>query len=502
LEDTRSSEAGADSWAADASADRSSAPERSAAGTSECRPADAESNTTMTNSLDTDCTRLTMDLVGQLRKPGRIMTEGASIPLIYNLFQRLIGPMPEWSRHLDRIASMGFDWVLLNPFHQPGLSGSLYAVKDYYRFADMFIGPGAEAPDEQFRNFLEEAHRRGLRVMMDLVINHTAVDSPLTLKHPEWYKHDEEGRVRHPGASQGDKRIEWGDLAELDHEGSPDRENLWSYWLQLTEHYSSLGVDGYRCDAAYQVPVELWELLIGRNRSKFPKSTWLAETLGCDVEATLETAGAGFQYVYNSLKWWDYRENWALERYEKLQGKSSSIGFPESHDTRRLADELNGDQNAVKQRMYFTAFTATGWMIVLGFEWGFRKKCDVVSSTPEDFEEPLCDLTESIRATLALKREHAVLHQDCPMRRLPVRNRNVLVLHRRTLDRSQEALLLVNIDTEKAQQVRLSPGRPFTENGKAQDCSPERRGKIPPGTKWKIRLAPAEVKVYIASNHA
>jgi starch synthase (maltosyl-transferring) len=427
------------------------------------------------------------------------MTEGTSIPLVYNLFQRLIGPMPEWSKHLDRIASMGFDWVLLSPFHQPGFSGSIYAVKDYYRLADMFLGPGEQAPEEQLRSFLREAHRRGLRVMMDLVINHTAIDSPLTREHPEWYKHDEQGQLLHPGAFEGDEWVEWGDLAELDHEGSPDRENLWSYWLRLTDHYSSLGVDGYRCDAAYQVPVELWEFLIGRNRSRFPKSTWLAETLGCNVEETLATASAGFQYIYNSLKWWDYRESWALDRYEKLQGKSSSIGFPESHDTRRLADELEGNEKAVKQRMYFTAFTATGWMIVLGFEWGFRKKCDVVNTTPEDFEAPQYDLTDTIRAALALKREHPVLHEDCPMRRVPVRNRNVLVLHRQTLDRSQEALLLVNIDTKRPRQVLLEPGLSFTEKDKAQDCSPERRGKIPAGRRWTIRLAPAEVKVYIAT---
>lgn len=427
------------------------------------------------------------------------MKKGDEIPLVYNLFQRLVGPMPEWSAHLDRIASMGFNWVFLNPVHLPGLSGSLYAVKDYYRFADMFVGPGDKAPEEQFRSFLEEAHSKGLRVMMDLVINHTAVDSPLTREHPDWYKRDDEGGIKHPGALQDDEWVEWGDLAEIDNEDSPDRESLWKYWHRLTRHYVSLGVDGFRCDAAYQVPADLWEFLIGKTGKEFPETVWFAETLGCEVEETLATARAGFQYIFNSLKWWDYREDWALKQNEKLQGRAASVGFPESHDTERLAEELGGKEPAVKQRMFFTAFTATGWMIPLGFEWGFRKKCDVVNTTPEDFEEPRYDLTDSIRSAVSLKREHAVLHEDCPMQELPAGNGKVAALRRRSLDRSQEALLLINTDTDGHQEALVEPGPLFTGKGKAEDCSPEKKEQVPGQDKWKVRLAPAEVKVYIAS---
>ncbi len=428
------------------------------------------------------------------------MKKNADVPLVYNLFQRLVGSMPAWRRHLDRIASMGFNWVFLNPFHQTGLSGSLYAVRDYYCFADIFIGPGEKTPEEQLQSFIEEAHAQGLRVMMDLVINHTAVDSPLTVDHPEWYMRDDEGGIRHPGALRDDEWVEWGDLAEIDNESAPDREKLWNYWVRLARHYASLGVDGYRCDAAYQVPAKLWEFLIGEHRKRFPESAWFAETLGCEVEETLATARAGFDYIFNSLKWWDYREDWALKQNGKLQGRARSVGFPESHDTERLAEELDGDREAVKQRMYFTAFTATGWMIPLGFEWGFRKPCDVVNAAPEDFEEPRYDLTGEIRAALALKSEHPVLREDCPMAEVPADNRHVTVLHRRSLDRSQEALLLVNTDPRKEQAVQVEPGSPFTDRGRAKDRSPEAGGEVPEGDRWRLRLAPAGLKLYIV-NH-
>jgi starch synthase (maltosyl-transferring) len=149
--------------------------------------------------------------------------------------------------------------------------------------------------------------------------------------------------------------------------------------------------------------------------------------------------------------------------------------------------------------MYFTAFTATGWMIPLGFEWGFQKKCDVVNTSPEDFEKPRYDLTDAIRRAMALKKENTVLHEDCHMHKVPVPNQKVLALHRQSLDRSQEALLLVNIGTREEQKVDLEPGPPFTEKKRARDCSPEGKGEVPRGDKWRIRLAPAEVKVYIVN---
>ena len=70
-------------------------------------------------------------------------------PRIYNLFPLLAGPVPAWSGHLDRIAGMGFDWIYVNPFHYPGFSGSLYAVKDFYAAAP--AAPGRRRPGRAAR---------------------------------------------------------------------------------------------------------------------------------------------------------------------------------------------------------------------------------------------------------------------------------------------------------------------------------------------------------------
>ncbi|NIR42418.1 MAG: alpha-amylase, partial [Gemmatimonadetes bacterium] len=71
---------------------------------------------------------------------GHHETDMAEGPRIYNLFPLLAGPVEEWAKHLGRVADMGFNWVYVNPFHYPGFSGSLYAVKDYYELHPLLRG--------------------------------------------------------------------------------------------------------------------------------------------------------------------------------------------------------------------------------------------------------------------------------------------------------------------------------------------------------------------------
>jgi len=125
------------------------------------------------------------------------MSDNASaseIPTIYNLFPKLVGDVGKWFPHVERAADMGFNWLFLNPIHLTGASGSLYSIRDYFRFSPVFF-PGDD-PEEQkrlFQRFVDRCRERGVEVMVDLVINHTAIDSPLVNEHPAWYQRNEDG---------------------------------------------------------------------------------------------------------------------------------------------------------------------------------------------------------------------------------------------------------------------------------------------------------------------
>ena len=59
-------------------------------------------------------------------------------------------------------------------------------------------------------------------------------------------------------------------------------------------HYVTLGFGGFRCDAAYKVPAEVWRALTGAGRAASAEVLFCAETLGAPYDAVLILADAGF----------------------------------------------------------------------------------------------------------------------------------------------------------------------------------------------------------------
>ena len=338
-----------------------------------------------------------------------------TVPMIYNLFPRLVGSMDRWPEHTARARRMGFNWVYINPIQYPGFSGSLYAVKDFYRLNPLFVPEGAADPEAFLADTLATIHDQGLRVMMDLVINHTAKDSDLAKQHPDWFCRDDDGELVSPSAiDPADARnvTVWGDLAEVDNADSEDRDALWAYWTDMALHNLDLGFDGFRCDAAYKVPAPLWRHLIGAARRHKPAVLFAAETLGCRLEEVRELDGVGFDYLFNSAKYWNFDAPWLLQQHKEFGALAPSIAFAESHDTPRLWAETDGLEQVHKQRYAFTALFSAGLLMPIGFEYGFRRAVDVVQTTPDDWETPNVDLSEFVGRVNGLKGADPVLGQE------------------------------------------------------------------------------------------
>jgi starch synthase (maltosyl-transferring) len=385
-------------------------------------------------------------------------TKPSQGPRIYNLFPLLVGPVSAWGQRLGEIAAMKFNWVFLNPFHMPGFSGSLYAVKDYYQLHPLFQGESSEAPDKLLRGFLAQAERAGVAVMMDLVINHTAKDSVLVAEHPEWFLREEDGSVCSPFVVDPDdpsKVTVWGDLAEIDYQERAEREDLLAYWEEVVRHYTQLGFQGFRCDAAYKVPGEIWAELIASARWVNPKVQFFAETLGAPLEQIEQLHSAGFDYFFNSAKWWDFRADWLLEQYEQFRHIAPSIAFPESHDTERLAAAWGGEERFSRTWYLFAAFFSAGVMMPIGYEYGFQRPLHVVETRPEHWEEAQFDLTALVRATNEMKAATPVLNEEGPQTRFTPPEAPLVGLVRHSEHSSACAAGLINTDTEQSHEFKL-----------------------------------------------
>src|SRR5258707_184131 len=82
-------------------------------------------------------------------------------------------------------------------------------------------------------------------------------------------------------------------LAELDWQDGP-RDRMQGYFTKVVRHYAGLGFRGFRCDAAYKIPAEIWRALIGAGREVEPMAFFCAETLGCRLDEIAALEGAGF----------------------------------------------------------------------------------------------------------------------------------------------------------------------------------------------------------------
>lgn len=423
-------------------------------------------------------------------------------PLIYNLFPRLAGDLTRWPDHARRARALGFDWLYLNPFHYPGFSGSIYAVKDHDRVDPALLPPGH--PDAHYADevrgdggiellgtTIARIRELGVRPIMDLVINHTSRDSLLAARHPRWFVRDADGKVESPHAiDPADARrvTVWGDLAEVDNASSPERDALWEHWRALVTRHAELGFEGFRCDAAYKVPAELWSALIAAARAVRPEATFFAETLGARLEEIEELRDAGFHFLMNSSKWWDFEAPWCLEQQRRHAAIAPSVSFPESHDTPRLWAESRGAIAVQRQRYAFAAAFSTGVMMPVGYEFGFSRRLDVVHTRAADWEEPACDLTAFVRRVNETKRSHrALAGEQVETRSAP--GEPVLLLEKRAGE--SRAWIAINKDRSGSQVIALDALPPVRVHRVTVD------GGDGEAADARLPLAPAEVAYLI-----
>jgi len=310
--------------------------------------------------------------------------------------------------------------------------------------------------------------------------------------------------LRSPFAVDPDthKKTVWADLAEIDYSDRPERAKLIEYFAEVIRHYTGLGIRGFRCDAAYKVPKLAWRKLIQAGRKVSADAVFAAENLGGMKEEVEALRSAGFDYLFNSSKWWDFRQNWLLEQYEQFRSIAPSVSFPETHDTPRLAADLAAQGvTAVKdierhyRRAYlFAAVFSSGVMIPVGYEYGFRRNLHVVETRPEDREKPAFDLCGYIGEVNKMKAAQPVLNEEGPQRLVVQENDRIVALQRRPLRGRGWAVTLINTDQNAKVADRVQGLDPDIKEGNEITPGNEGRGF---GAGSQVSLAPGEIKVFV-----
>jgi len=158
------------------------------------------------------------------------------------------------TRGLGRIQAAGANVLWLMPIYPIGVLnakppiGSPYAVRDFNAINPAF-GTAAD-----LRALVRAAHARGMKVILDWVPDHTSWDNVWIREHPEYYVHDDSGRIVVPRDLQG-KPTNWTDVAQLDYHNPGLRAAMIAV---LRRWLVDFDLDGYRMDVAHYIPLDFW----------------------------------------------------------------------------------------------------------------------------------------------------------------------------------------------------------------------------------------------------
>lgn len=171
--------------------------------------------------------------------------------VIYEVYLRSFskeGTFRGLEKKIPELKQLGATVLWLMPIHpvgalkRKGTLGSPYAVQDYYGINPEF------GTLQDFRSLVKTVHEHGLKIIIDLVANHTSWDSRLIREHPEWFTKDSTGAIVSPND-------DWTDVADLHY----DNPGLREYMIEMMKYWvRDEGIDGYRCDVSEMVPTDFW----------------------------------------------------------------------------------------------------------------------------------------------------------------------------------------------------------------------------------------------------
>jgi glycosidase len=210
-------------------------------------------------------------------------TVKANTTIIYECNERLFAQQKAFNKiqeYLPDLREMGVEVLWLMPIHPRGRVnsvGSPYCIRDFCAVESAF------GSKDDLRALVNDAHSRGMRVILDWVANHTAWDHGWVDRHPDWYQE----------AETSDERS-WNDVAFLNYSVPAVCDTMTDcmlYWV------NEFGIDGFRCDYAHGVPQDFWQSAIAAVRAVRPGALFIAET----SKSAYYNAGFDMLYSWNYL---------------------------------------------------------------------------------------------------------------------------------------------------------------------------------------------------------
>ena len=191
---------------------------------------------------------------------------------------------------LPRLKELGVDVLWLMPMYEIGKEGRKGTLGSYYAIADYKKVNPEFGTMKDFEHLLKAAHKLGFKVILDWVANQTAPDNVwMTTKPADFYERDAEGNAIW--------EYDWTDTRSLNYEN----EEVWWAQDEAMRFWLEKGVDGFRCNAAGEVPAEFWYGILPKMKKDYPKIYLLAEAERDNLADASQTFDANYAWELHHL---------------------------------------------------------------------------------------------------------------------------------------------------------------------------------------------------------
>lgn len=363
---------------------------------------------------------------------------------------------------LDHAVQLGCSGIALGPIFASRTHG--YDTTDHYRI-DPRLGDDAD-----FDRLIDEARRRGLRILLDGVFNHVGTDFPRyrrAVDQPEdadtrWFRRSRDGFATFEGH---------GELIALNH-GNPE---VVDYTVDVMTHWLDRGADGWRLDAAYAVPERFWAAVLPAVRERHPRAWFVGEVIHGDYPAQVQAAGfdSVTQYelwkaVWSSLNDGNFHElDWALRRHDEFLDTFVPLTFVGNHDVTRIASRLD-DPRHLEHALVLLLTTGGTPSIYAGDEWGWQavkeERAGGDDAIRPEFGARPTDHSDTLQLhqyLIGLRRRHPWLHTA---RTEAIAVSNTGYVYRTAAD-DGELVVALNVGAEPLRATLPRPGQIIAGSG-------------------------------------
>ena len=389
---------------------------------------------------------------------------------LYTLIPSASGTLSDWKRLLPDITTMGFDALHLLPVSQMGFSDSPYAASNLFDVDARYRDPSdPRSTLDQFEDFVETCCRHGLRLCLDLVLNHVSADSQIVQSRPDWIVPDdsEPDGFKRAGCWHMQNWIRWEDLVPLqyDHPSTFVRRDLADYMKQYAAFWSNYAAytgGMIRFDNLHSSNTDFIADLSADLRKRFPDLGILGEyfTDELTLEKTVPEWGINL-LLANS---WEYPFGPQLRHYinylHTVSSRLRHLCAITTHDTGVPAQLFGSESSALPRYAICALYTLGQTGLVQGVESGVQERIPFIGKASKLNLTPKPEYQTFFARINALLALHDVFKQSGNLVFVDNGHEAVLAAFRRDLTgKSGSVLLFANLDIHNPQTVTVTlPG--------------------------------------------